>query len=239
MDTRRCAAGRADRFAFTLVELLICVAILAILAAIALPHFQRAQVQAKISASRNNQRTLAGAIEIYLVDYGRYPEPVASEDDRYGIVSHLALKSLTTPIAYIGVDSFHDPFGLLQINEPVTQGAGAGEGALHGDPFRLPSPSYNTKQSLFYFYYPHIAEIIGDARMYSPAYAIVSVGPDLKDSFMVYFPFPESLPQAARQYGICSTWDCVYDPTNGTRSEGDFALFGGRLSVPRFVGGGS
>jgi len=58
---------------FTLIELLIVVAIIAILAAIAVPNFLEAQVRAKVSRVRTDQRSLATAIESYYVDNNIYP----------------------------------------------------------------------------------------------------------------------------------------------------------------------
>ena len=49
--------------AFTLIELLIVVAIIAILAAIAVPNFLEAQTRAKVARSVADIRTLATALE--------------------------------------------------------------------------------------------------------------------------------------------------------------------------------
>ena len=54
--------------AFTLIELLIVVAIIAILAAIAVPNFLEAQVRAKVSRVKSDMRSLATAIETYRID---------------------------------------------------------------------------------------------------------------------------------------------------------------------------
>ena len=58
---------------FTLIELLIVVAIIAILAAIAVPNFLEAQVRAKVSRVKADMRSLATAIEAYVVDNNVYP----------------------------------------------------------------------------------------------------------------------------------------------------------------------
>jgi type II secretion system protein G len=59
--------------AFTLIELLIVVAIIAILAAIAVPNFLEAQVRSKVSREKANMRTIATALEAYRTDFSRYP----------------------------------------------------------------------------------------------------------------------------------------------------------------------
>ncbi|NQU43992.1 prepilin-type N-terminal cleavage/methylation domain-containing protein [bacterium] len=79
--------------AFTLIELLIVVAIIAILAAIALPNFLEAQVRAKVSRVKNDLRTLTVGVESYRLDHNRY----LPHND-----SPLDMTPLTTPIAYLG-----------------------------------------------------------------------------------------------------------------------------------------
>ena len=62
----------AFRRAFTLIELLIVVAIIAILAAIAVPNFLEAQTRAKISRAKADMRSMATAAETYCIDYNTY-----------------------------------------------------------------------------------------------------------------------------------------------------------------------
>lgn len=59
--------------AFTLIELLIVVAIIAILAAIAVPNFLEAQTRAKVARILSDQRTYATALETYMIDNSAYP----------------------------------------------------------------------------------------------------------------------------------------------------------------------
>ncbi len=58
---------------FTLIELLIVIAIIAILAAIAVPNFLEAQVRAKVSRVKADQRSLATGLESYYIDNNSYP----------------------------------------------------------------------------------------------------------------------------------------------------------------------
>lgn len=61
---------RKESLAFTLIELLIVVAIIGILAAIAVPNFLNAQVRAKISRVQADQNAYATAFEMYFLDFG-------------------------------------------------------------------------------------------------------------------------------------------------------------------------
>lgn len=64
--------------AFTLVELLIVVAILGILAAIAVPKFTDAGNEARTSATRAQLATLRSQIEIYKNDESSFPSELAT-----------------------------------------------------------------------------------------------------------------------------------------------------------------
>jgi type II secretion system protein G len=81
--------------AFTLIELLIVVAIIAILAAIAVPNFLEAQTRSKVVRASADMRSLATAIEAYRVDNNRYP-PASTPANFY-----LGYYKLTSPIAYM------------------------------------------------------------------------------------------------------------------------------------------
>jgi prepilin-type N-terminal cleavage/methylation domain-containing protein len=117
------------RRAFTLIELLIVVAIIAILAAIAVPNFLEAQTRAKISRVKSDQRTIATAIEAYFVDSNRYPPqgPVTQstypyitdptrifggDSPRHASGNRAIAWNLSTPVAYLSSteSAFKDPF---------------------------------------------------------------------------------------------------------------------------------
>lgn len=62
------------RKGFTLIELMIVIAIIAILAAILVPNFLRARAQGQLTACKSNMKNIGTALEMYSTDsYGRYP----------------------------------------------------------------------------------------------------------------------------------------------------------------------
>lgn len=95
--------------AFTLIELLIVVAIIGILAAIAVPNFLNAQLKAKISKAYSDIRALALANEMYGLDHnGAYP-PESEHNAYERRRMEAGLFFLTSPIAYIAAIP-SDPF---------------------------------------------------------------------------------------------------------------------------------
>lgn len=94
--------------AFTLIELLIVVAIIGILATIAVPNFMNARVRATVARVQGDLGALGSAMEMYQLDNNAYPNfqiPGGQNDlGKYG------LKKLTTPISYIGQGVLWDPF---------------------------------------------------------------------------------------------------------------------------------
>ena len=61
---------------FTLVEMMIVVAIIALLAAIAVPAFLRARQRSQNTKFINGLRVASDAITLYAIDNGRYPADV-------------------------------------------------------------------------------------------------------------------------------------------------------------------
>ncbi len=91
--------------AFTLIELLIVVAIIGILAAIAVPNFLNAQIRAKYSRCLADMKACVTALEMYSLDRGSIPPNGFNEPDNgWGLP-----KVLTTPISYITAIP-EDPF---------------------------------------------------------------------------------------------------------------------------------
>ena len=65
---------------FSLVELVIIVAILGILAAIVLPHFREYTTEAKEAAAKDDLRILRSAIEVYTAQHGGVPPGYPNDD---------------------------------------------------------------------------------------------------------------------------------------------------------------
>ncbi len=64
---------------FTLIELMIVIAIIAILAAILIPNFLHARAQSQSASCQGNEKQLATALEEYAVDHnGTYPATFAA-----------------------------------------------------------------------------------------------------------------------------------------------------------------
>lgn len=60
--------------AFTLIELMIAITIIAVLAAILIPNFKKARIRSQLTTCVANCKTVGTALEMYSVDYGgRYP----------------------------------------------------------------------------------------------------------------------------------------------------------------------
>jgi type II secretory pathway pseudopilin PulG len=186
-----------------LIELLIVVAIIAILALVALPNFLEAQTRAKIARAHNDMRTIATALEAYRVDEPAYPLAAtycASMMDSIDSYNHLS-NSITTPIAYLSAIPL-DVFNRNQTYKYISPGPGWSNGSPSILAIWVPQAfpgDTGPENDVPYF-----------SQESSPvAWALWSVGPrgalSVFESDLQHVPVP-------RRY-----W---YDPTNGTVSEG-------------------
>lgn len=159
--------------AFTLIELLIVVAIIGILAAIAVPNFLNAQVKAKLARVKSDIRNIAQAQEMYYLDNNTYP-PESEDDIFYGRrpLTSAGLFMLTHPISYLS--------------------------AIPTDPFQGPSAEQNG--GIRAAYEVGVAsKVSGRTRTYI-AYCIFSRGPDLQEDG-IYSAAPFQGPQRKRGEG--------------------------------------
>lgn len=183
--------------AFTLIELLIVIAIIAILASIAVPNFLMAQARAKVSRCLADQRSVAVALESYAVDsnnrYAEYGNPrdfalVAGEP-----IVFLPVR-ITTPVSYITAlppDAFPGKRTGLTGTEPTTY--------FYMHDYEV---TYLGKAQPQGHVQDHYRSLSGATLPVK--YTVWSFGPDLDDD-----------------HGIV-----LYDPTNGTISSGDVMKFG-------------
>jgi type II secretion system protein G len=179
------------RKAFTLIELLIVVAIIAILAAIAVPNFLEANVRAKVSRAKSDLRTLRVALESYQVDHNHYPEPATNNWHP----SLLDIPIITSPVAYL--TSFPtEPFPLRELKSDYGYQVVNPEVAKY---YRY----YNTRP--WVGTYPDIESV-------NLKWSAMSNGPDLDIAV--------NDDESARDTINGKTY-MYYDPTNGTVSRGD------------------
>jgi type II secretion system protein G len=73
--------GIESQRGFTLLEMMVVVAIIAILAGILIPNFTRARAQAQTAACIGNMKTIATALELYYTDKESYPVATSASID--------------------------------------------------------------------------------------------------------------------------------------------------------------
>ena len=82
----------SNRAAFTLVEIMIVVAIIGLLAAIAIPNFVRARENAQRTACQANLRSIAGAKLTWALEQRRGNAEVPTDADLFGPTLYISAK---------------------------------------------------------------------------------------------------------------------------------------------------
>ena len=198
------STSRRRAAAFTLIELLIVVAIIAILAAIAVPNFLTAQVRAKVAKVQADFRNVAVAMESYYTDNNEYPPALGGAFFR-------ELAPLTTPVNHmtqIPLDPFK-PWDVCPRDTDNDQSYNAyGWCRTPGDARLLDGGGYNmmrfspSSQTLDKFYW-----------------GMQGLGPDHdEEGNYLNQLWSESYRRLLMQR--------MYDPTNGVQSSGDMFRMG-------------
>jgi len=184
------------RHAFTLIELLIVVAIIAILAAIAVPNFLEAQVRSKVTRCKADMRAMQTAMEMYRLDNGDYiPDNFSGQQNDVG-----SYQKLSTPVAYIATVPI-SPF-IETENFATTNG-----GAQYFEYWRGVDSSGTTQWD-------------AGSKETGILYRITSFGPDAKTQWHAGFSnYPWDIQNRTPAF-----LNGLYDGTNGTKSLGDLCV---------------
>lgn len=200
-------SARGRIHAFTLIELLIVVAIIAILAAIAVPNFLEAQTRAKVSRVVSDLRVFDMAAETYRIDHNK--TPLSNRSAVTPALTRLEMfKYLTTPIQYINA-ALPDAFNKL--NPPDDRYLVSwGNDYLFSSNGGKPDDAGRARWGPGFKNFPQYSD--GTKLTRTNFFFMFSLGPDQK--FDVLDPV-----------FISPIYE--YDASNGTISKGDLVRFNG------------
>ncbi len=202
---------RMKKEGFTMIELLIVIAIIAVITAIAVPNLISANIKATVRGIKSEMGSIAIALEDYRLDEGNYPIDPGHTGSGYG----------ADVIAGPGdFDDYEDAIGLGKLIFP-------GEGA--SDPvylYRIPGDPYNNSgeeewngtsgaHNNHYCYFT--ADASGSASYTEAKYwALVSYGPDKDLDITSYSDAKDAYDNGTD----------LYDPDSGITSNGDIVIIG-------------
>jgi prepilin-type N-terminal cleavage/methylation domain-containing protein len=230
---------------FSLIELLIVMAIIGILASIAIPNYQDALTRSKCAKFMGDCQAVQTAVELYYADHSEYPPedryPVGSTNRSYSDrppypATGFLSRTLTTPVAYIAklpIDPFRNHNPAYEKNQfPERR------------PYNYSNDMKNTqyyKGSTNQYYVSWIYQYLT-----TPQGNLVRNASNRPNAaiWMINSPGPDG----DRDHGWDSQWvdntskpvvdsqtenePILYDPTNGTLSNGDLYMFGPGLGFP-------
>ncbi len=184
---------------FTLIELLIMVAVIGVLAAVAVPNFVNAHMRALVTRAVVDMKSCAMAIEHYEIDHSKYPfynNPLDEVSAILGAVVTYLPVNLTTPVSYMA-QLPHDPFPAGYLSGSQMAAAAKPYKYIHGY-----DQVYKNQQFIGAHVQIHFENSLGAKR--PVLWQVWSLGPD----------------RIVAHDGI------AYDLSNGLMSYGDISRFG-------------
>lgn len=210
---------------FSLIELLIVIAIISIITAIVVPNLMSANIRAKVSGVKADMGSIAIALEDYKVDHGEYPR-----DSRFSRSTSYASDIIAQPNQPFdgknGSDNGNDAIGLGYLIYPKAGFEPTYLKRIAGDPFNESGKEDwdGTSGAHNHHYLYYTGKWNSDTGTFgectssdSPQYwALVSWGPDQDKDITNYV--------SARAAVITGTKR--YDSDSGITSDGDIVIIG-------------
>ena len=195
------------RRAFTLIELLIVVAIIGILAAIAVPNFINARLRAQIARVQSEFRGIATAQESYMIDNAAYTD----DGFRGFLIRPNAWIQLSTPVAYYNTALAIDPFKTASTPAAGDQDANRTTALYELGTGNASQPSCHGKAN------DYMINSLGP----DSAFGAPGGGGNTGDNTVSALAYP------------CTGAVWRYDTSNGLHSRGDIYYFRGGAPAPR------
>ena len=212
---------------FSLIELLIVIAIISIITAIVVPNLMSANIRAKVSGVKADMGSIAIALEDYKVDYGEYPK-----DSRFSrsssYASDIIAESNQAFNGKSGTDSDdNDAIGLGYLVYPKADFEPTYLKRIAGDPFdNSGEEGWNGTSGAHDHHYLYYSgkwdsatgtSVNCTSSTDSPQYwALVSYGPDRDKDITSYANAKKAVADGTN----------LYDSDNGITSSGDIVIMG-------------